>query len=302
MLEGKNATMQLAAITDEISQEFEYALDVLLEYGATGAELRGLWGTNVADLSDAQIARAKAALQERGMKSVGLATPFYKCDLELGAQNPGEAAGRMHLAQPRDMAEQLQMLERCIAIAHTLETPLLRVFAFWRKDVLTPEREARIVEMFAEPVALATKEGVTLVLENEHACYIGTGAEAARIADAVNSPNLKVVWDPGNAFCAGEKPFPDGYEACKKHIVHIHVKDAKMVQTPDHGIQPQWCVIGEGEIGYEAHFAALKQDGYSGCVSLETHYTPQTGTGENGKGTTEDGSRLCLAALNRLMA
>ncbi len=294
--------MKLAAITDEISQEFEHALDVLLEYGVTGAELRGLWGTNIADLTDEGAARAKDALKARGMQVVGLATPFYKCDLEVARPNLGEAAGAMHLAHPRDMAQQFAMLERCIALAHKFETPLLRVFAFWRKDILTPEREARIVELFAEPVALAAKEGVTLVLENEHACLIGTGAEAARIADAVHSEHFKVVWDPGNAFNAGETPFPDGYEACKRHIAHIHIKDAKMVQTPDYGLQPQWCVVGEGEIGYAAHFTALKRDGYAGYVSLETHFVPPTGTGANGKGTAEDGSRLCLAALNRLLA
>ena len=293
--------MKLAAITDEISQEFEYALDVLLEHGVTSAELRGLWGTNIADLTDEQTARAKTALKSRGMNVVGLATPFYKCDLEVGSPNPGEAAGAMHLAQPRDMVQQLAMLERCIALAHEFETPLLRVFAFWRKDILTPEREARIVELFAEPVARAAKQGMTLVLENEHACLIGTGAEAARIAEAVASDHFKVVWDPGNAFNAGEKPYPDGYEACKKFIAHIHIKDAQMVPTPDHGLQPQWCVVGEGEIGYAAHFDALKRDGYTGYLSLETHFVPQFGTGANGKGTAEDGSRLCLSALNRLL-
>jgi sugar phosphate isomerase/epimerase len=294
--------MRLAAITDEISQDFDHALDVLQEYGATGAELRGLWGTNIADLTDEQAATAKTALQARGMTAVCLATPFYKCDLEFGAENPGEEAGRMHLAQPRGLEQQMAMLERCIALAHHFETPLIRIFAFWRKQVLTPELEARIVETLAEPVALAAKHGITLVLENEHACLIGTGAEAARIASAVNSPNLRIAWDPGNAFNAGEIPFPDGYEACKPYIAHIHVKDARMVQTEQHGIQPQWCVVGEGEVGYEAHFAALKRDGYAGWVSLETHYVPPTGTGESGKGTPEDGSRLCLAALNSLLA
>src|SRR5690348_4953743 len=130
-----NMALQLAAITDEISQDFEHALDVLLEYGATGAELRGLWGTNIADLSDDLVARAKAALNARGLRVVCLATPFYKCDLEIGAPNPGEEAGHMHLARPRGLEQQLDMLKRCIHLAHEFDTRLLRVFSFWRKDV-----------------------------------------------------------------------------------------------------------------------------------------------------------------------
>ena len=45
----------------------------------------------------------------------------------------------------------------------------------------------------------------TLLLENEHACFIGTGAEAGRIAGEIGSPHFKLVWDPGNAFHAGER-------------------------------------------------------------------------------------------------
>jgi sugar phosphate isomerase/epimerase len=294
--------MQLAAITDEISQDFEHALDVMLEYGATGAELRGLWGTNIADLTDEQVTRAQTALRERQMRVVGLATPFFKCDLAYDTPNEGEAAGRMHLATPRGLEQQMGMLRRCIQLAHTFETPLIRVFSFWRKAALTPALEERIVQAFAEPVALAEKEGIILGLENEHACFIGTGAEAARIASAVNSPNFRIVWDPGNAFHAGEIPFPEGYEAVKPWMTHMHIKDARIVETPDHGPQPKWCVVGEGNIDYIGQFAALKRDGYAGYISLETHYVPATGSGENGKGTPEDGSRPCLAALRRFLS
>ncbi len=294
--------MQLAAITDEISQDFEHALDVLLEYGATGAELRALWDTNIADLSEEQVARAKAALRARNLRVVGLATPFYKCDLFEDTPEGTEETHRMHLAKPRDLSQQMDLLGRCIELAHTFDTPLLRVFTFWRKEALTPEIEDRIVDAFDEPLRLAEREGVTLILENEHACFIGTGAEAARIAGKLNSPHLKLCWDPGNAFAAGKVPYPDGYEAVKPWIAHIHIKDGRIVNTPEHGPQVQWCVVGEGEIDYAGQFAALKHDGYTGYISLETHYVPLHGSGPGGKGTPEEGSRPSLAALRQFIA
>lgn len=292
--------MQLSAITDEISQNFEHALDVLSEYGATGAELRGLWGVNISDLSDDEIARAKSALDSRGIKTVCLAAPFYKCDLD--SAGPAKSSpGAMHLAQPRGFEHQMELLRRCIRTAHMFETNLIRVFSFWRKDAYTPEIESRIIDSFEEPAALAAAEGVVLGLENEHACYVGTGVEAARIVSAVNSPSLKIVWDPGNAFFADETPYPTGYNAVKPWLTHVHIKDGRMSPTADQGVRPVWCVVGEGEIDYVGQFAALKQDGYQGYVSLETHYVPETGTGVAGKGTPEDGSRPCLAALRRLI-
>lgn len=293
--------MRLTAITDELSQDFEHALDVLLEYDIHHAELRGLWGTNIADLSAEQVKRAQNALKERDMQVVALSTPFFKCDLDATAVNEGEKAGRMHLANPRGFTEQMQVLERCIAHAHAFETPYLRVFTFWRKEVLTPELEQRIIDAFEEPLKYAERHGVTLLLENEYACYIGTGEEAARVATKINSPHLQLLWDPGNAYCAEETPFPKGYELVKPWTKHMHIKDAITHQTPE-GRKMQWCVIGTGEIDYRGHLATLKQDGYDGFLSLETHYVPTTGSGEGGKGTSEDGSRACLVALSQLIA
>ncbi|HLH78824.1 MAG TPA: sugar phosphate isomerase/epimerase family protein [Chthonomonas sp.] len=289
--------MHLSAITDEISQDFEHALDVLLEYGAEGAELRGLWNVNIADLSDEQAQKAQKALQARGLKVAALATPFFKCDIEPAAE--AEAAGPLHLAPPRDLAQQMQILERCARLAHLFETPYLRVFTFWKRGPYTAEVEDRIVNAFEQPLELAQREGLTLVLENEHACYVGTGAEAAHLAARIDHPHFRVCWDPGNAFAAGERPYPDGYEAVRPWIAHMHVKDARMISTEHHGLQPRWCVMGQGEIDYAGQFAALRRDGYQGFVSLETHFVPETGTGPDGKGTHEDGSRACLEYLRR---
>jgi len=278
--------MKLAAITDEISQDFEHALDVMAEYDLDGAELRGLWGTNIGDLSDEQVKRAKKALRAHSLAVCCLASPFYKCDIQSSEAN---VAGMMHLAHARGYDQQMDLLRRLCDLAEAFETRLIRVFAFWRRGELTPAIEQHIVEAFAEPVAIAAERGMTLVLENEHACYLGTGVEVARVAEAIGAPNLKACWDPGNALSAGETPYPDGYAAIKPHLAHVHIKDGVLVDG-----QPRWCVVGEGVIDYVGQFGALRDAGYDGYISLETHYVPQNGT-------PEDGSRPCLAALNRLV-
>jgi sugar phosphate isomerase/epimerase len=280
--------MKLSVITDEITQEFERALDVMLEYDVAGAELRGLWGTNIADLDSAQAARAKRALRERGMAVSCLATPIYKCELE---SDEATVAGRMHLARARGLGEQAEALRRCAGLAREFGTGLIRVFTFWRRGPLTPDIEARIVDAFGGLADVAEQEDVTLLLENEHACYVGTGAEAARVLAKIDSPRVQCCWDPGNGFCAGEKPYPDGYEAVRPFVAHLHVKDAVMEAD---GATARWSVIGEGEIDYAGHFEALRRDGYAGYISLETHYIPEGGT-------PEEGSRACLAALRRFL-
>jgi sugar phosphate isomerase/epimerase len=278
--------VKLSAITDEISMDFDRALDALLEYGATSAELRSLWDVNIADLSDEQVARAKSALQKRRMTVCSLSTPLFKCDLSTAE---GSAGGRTHQATERTLEQQSPLLERCIHLAKVFDTNVIRIFAFWRRGGLTEDIEEQIIEALRDPAKRAEEAGIILGLENEHACYLGTGKEIARVIRAVNSPGLKAVWDPGNAFCAGEVPYPDGYEAVRDFVVHVHVKDA--VWCDD---KPKFVCIGDGKLDYVGQLKALKADGYEGYLSLETHYSPEGGT-------REEGSRQCLVRLKDLL-
>lgn len=277
--------MDLSVITDEISQDFEHALDVMADYDVKGAELRCLWGVNAADLDDEAIERARKLVADRGVRVSCIASPFFKCDL-FGGEG---ATGQTHGAKDRGMEDQMALLEKCIRLCEIFDTRFIRVFAFWKKGELTEDIEGRIVEAFREPAARAREAGVILGLENEHACYLGTGVETARVIAAVDSPGLQAVWDPGNAFCSGEVPFPTGYDAMKPYTVHVHVKDA----VRDAEGKVHFVCIGDGVLDYPAQLQALKADGYKGYISLETHFKPG--------GVSEDGSRQCLAALNEML-
>ena len=89
----------------------------------------------------------------------------------------------------------------------------------------------------------AGKRGVTLVIENEHACNTATAAEAAAVLAAVPSKFFKLNWDPGNAAAQGEIPYPDGYKLLPKNrIGHCHCKD-----TVKKGKKYDWAPMGGGK-------------------------------------------------------
>ncbi len=280
--------MQLAAITDEISMDLAHALDVMKEYGCTSAELRSIWDTNIADLSEEQLDKVERILEKKGFSVCCLASPLYKCDL---GSTSGEAVGRTHQATARTADEQLDLLKHLAKVAKRFGTPYIRIFSYWKRGELTPRIEDEIAEGISDGVKFAEDNGLVLLMENEHACYLGTGQQTSRFLKRFDSPALRAVWDPGNAYMAGEKPFPDGYEAIKGYISHVHIKDA---ETLANGRQ-RFVVVGEGEIDYPAQLAALKADGYTGYLSLETHYRPFAGT-------PEQGSRLCLQALRKMLS
>jgi sugar phosphate isomerase/epimerase len=280
--------MQLAVITDEISDDLGHALDVASEYGVRGVELRQVWGKHVLDLNDEERSKAREIIAQHNMVVVGIATPFYKCDL------PGETVdgpvGNLHSATAVGLADQIDLLQRAFTTAQFFQTNLIRIFTFWKRKSLSPELEDQIVDLMAEPVALAEEAGMILGLENEHACYIGTGAQTARILERVDSPALRVIWDPGNAYCDGERPFPNGYDDLKDFIAHVHVKDAAVDKNTG---KPEWTVVGEGGIDWKGQFEALKNSGYAGYLSLETHYS--------GPGGKEASSRACFEGINRII-
>lgn len=279
--------MKLAVITDEIDEDLDRATDVMLEYGVLGVELRTIWDKNIVDAPFEYWQRAKDIITSKGMSVVSIASPFYKCDLPGDAA--GETAGPLHSAVARGLSEQMKVLDLAIKAAQFFDTKLIRVFTFWRRQRLTPQIEETIIDSFSEPIEIAKQADVILGLENEHACYIGTGAQAARVLEKINSPYLRGIWDPGNAFCDGEQPFPLGYEAMKNFIIHVHVKDAYINSDTN---EPVWSIVGEGQIKWAEQIKTLKESGYNGYLSLETHY--------NGQATKELSSRVCIESLKKL--
>ena len=103
--------MKLSVITDEISQEFERSLDVMLEYDVRHAELRGLWGTKIADLDSSQVSRAKDAMKapQAAMANATARRSWIGCDGsdastlvsgELGGTSPGDSLGAGSVITP----------------------------------------------------------------------------------------------------------------------------------------------------------------------------------------------------------
>lgn len=246
----------LAVFTDEVSQDLGVALNLAQRFHLDGVEIRSVWNKPPHELASSDIDRINGMVTDAGLTVVGIAAPFFKCDIESDA----------------DYRQHLDILRACIRLAHVLDTSLVRVFAFWKRDPLDAYWD-RIVERYREPIRIAESEGVILGLENEASTMIGTGWETRRLIDLLGSPVVRPLWDPANEIFAddGEPPFPDGYNHIKRDMVHMHIKDAIK-----HGPDGPVCVpIGEGGIDYRGQLKALIADGYTGCVSLETHWRPK---------------------------
>jgi sugar phosphate isomerase/epimerase len=279
----------LAAITDEFSPDIEAAVRSMQQIGMTGVELRMVFGKNIIDLTDEEIDRAIAIARGAGMEIISIASPLLKCVLPDAPEVDSRFQQDMFAAK-QTFADQPRLTARAFEIAKRTGARIIRVFSYWR-TVQPDVCFDRIVAALRNLADQAAPHGLIIGIENEHACNIGTGAEAGRLLAALDHPNLKLVWDPANAVVGGEKAIPDGYRKVPvSRIQHVHAKDCTM-----DGHKPNWCRIGDGVVGWREQIDALVRDGYKGWISLETHW-PGPG------GDKHEASMICGRALAELVA
>jgi sugar phosphate isomerase/epimerase len=285
---ANSLSFRISVIDDEISQDFGHACEVAAhEFGMGWIELRSMWKKNIVSLDEKEVAEAKRILDKFQLKVTDIASPLFKVDWP-GAPKSKFREGGSFGSNFTTLAQQDEVLERAIAMAKAFGTDRVRCFDFWRLDDQAPYREA-INDKLRAAANKAGQQGITLVLENENACNTATGAEAAKVLEAVKTPYLMLNWDPGNAVTRGETPYPDGYNLLPKdRIGHCHCKDAVKK-----GSKYDWAPMGGGIIDWAGQFAALKRDGYHFAVSLETHW--------DGGGSPEESSRKSWAGMKKLL-
>lgn len=275
---------QLSIITDEITHDFQQALDWVQAQGLRWVELRSVNRRNLVDLTDDEMKAVKRELDGRGLKTVCIASPYLKCSLYESA--PIER-GDTFFSQANDYEGHRLILQRALAAARIFGTDKVRIFTFWKEPAQTPQMWDLIAERLRESAAVAEEAGITLAIETEHAVNAATGRQVREMMDRVQSPALRAIWDPGNVVWAGDDPIAD-YPNLRGTVVHVHLKDA--ILTPEG--KTVAAILGEGKVGYPRPLELLKADGWEGSVSLEPHMGmifPE--------GRWADGCRRCLVNL-----
>ncbi len=256
---------RISAITDEIAPSPEAAIRFAQQYGLQWVELRAVPGrsTYYQFLEEPELRAARKALDDAGLRVSFLNTGLLKFPL------PGTEPLRHRYETPearakrlaRDQAEfdrRMEDLAKAIRAAHILGTDKVRVFTFTRVGEPLALLE-RIAEILEPMVALAEKESVRLLVENETSCNVATCAEAAALLRLLPSRHLGVNWDAHNGAAFKETPFPDGYNLLPKdRIGNVQIKGRSVLEGPQ---KLEWASI----------FRTMEADGYRGCFGLETH-------------------------------
>ena len=244
--------IRLSAFADEIAPELNEQLAVLEDEHIRYLDLRGVWGTNVLDLTDEQVTRIKRELDAHQMGVAEIASPI----------------GKVPIDSP--FHETLHRFERAVRVAQALGTPFIRIFSFYqptstsgRGGVAPATYRDQVIDRLRELTARAGAANITLLHENEKEIYGDTIARCVDVLESIHDPHLQAVFDPANFIQCGETPFPDAYDALRPWIRYVHVKDA----LPN----GQVVAAGEGAARWPDLLRRLRADGYDGFLGFEPH-------------------------------
>jgi len=235
---------QLSGFGDEIDADPNVQVAVLQSLGARFIEVRSAWGTNVVDFSADQLAELAKILKRREMGVSAIASPIGKVDVSLPVEH------------------EVDRLGRAIEAAHALDARYIRIFSFY---TAYDARDA-VLERMSALAALAERERVTLVHENEKGIFGDVPERILDIVESVGSWNLRVAWDNANFVQVGVRPFTDAYAQLRPYLEYLQVKDAVAATGV---VAP--VGLGDGEL--IETLTALRDDGYTGFASLEPHLT-----------------------------
>lgn len=245
--------IELGIVSDEISPDFREAARHAAEWGISIFELRVLKTGRIPFVDQGELREIKALVKDH---------PFM-----VTALSPGIL--KLPLSQALKLESELtDTLPRTLALAQEFGTSLVIVFGFQKEREENPDNFYQAADLMRRAARTAGEAGITLVVENEPGFWCDSGANTARLIDAVNSPWLRANWDPCNGYGTPEKPYPKGYEAIKKFIVNVHVKDTK------EGALIQCVPVGEGAVDWKGQLTALVRDEIVNHITIETHCEP----------------------------
>lgn len=169
-----------------------------------------------------------------------------------------------HLAE--EGQSNIDELRRYVDLAAELDAPYVRTFlgelpAGTNLDVVMYEKISDCLNTAAD---YANTVGVKIAVE-PHDDFVRSST-IVPILNQVQHPALRVIWDIGNAFSAGEDP-EEGFELLKNRIAYVQVKDGK-----GRGTEWQLCALGQGHVPLTRAFELLLAQGYEGALSVEWEY------------------------------
>lgn len=232
----------LSAFADEISPDLKVQLQECGRHGLDAIELRGAFGKNVMEFTDAEAGQVVVGCRDEGLRVQGIGSPIGKVRAEESTPDAEDAK-----------------LARAIEIAHLVGAERIRIFLPQFED----GAELEAVAPWIEPLIRRAEASTVMLLHENDARYWGAFPENAQaLFAAYGGPTFRAAFDFANTVLIGYRPVEDWLGWIVPHLDTLHIKDAK-----DGKVVP----AGQGDGQMSEAFALL--EGWEGHLAIEPHLT-----------------------------
>ncbi len=168
------------------------------------------------------------------------------------------AIGELNRVPLKSEARTVDWVSGSIDAAKALKVKVVLLAFFSQGDLRNDEAGKKVViERLKSLIPKAEKQGITLAIES----YL-SAQEHLDIIEAVDSPNLKVYYDPRNAADAGHDPYTEiPLLGKRKLICEVHLKE-------------NGALLGQGSIDWPRIRQLLNEIHFKGWAQLEGAMPP----------------------------
>ncbi len=237
----------LSGFVDEISPDFSEQCRVASGLGLAYVELRSAWDVNILDLKQEQLAVMTDTLASHGLQVSSIGSPI----------------GKIFIDEP--FPPHLDRMRHAAEVAHVFHAPYIRIFSFFLRPGAEPaDHRDEVIDRMRALARVAEDADVILLHENEKEIYGDVPSRCLDIVRSVDSPHLRLAWDPANFVQVGVRPYTEGYQMLRPHIEYVQIKDALAADGTV-------VTAGNGDGEVRETIRALRHDGFDGFFSLEPH-------------------------------
>lgn len=249
------------AICNETFQDwpFEKAFAYAREVGYTGIEIAPFTlAPSATEVTVAQRETVKAQIKDAGLECVGLHWLLAKTE-------------GFHLTTPDDAIRHRtgEYLKELARLCRDLDGTIMVLGSPQQRNLLTgvshEQGMAHAAATIRSAIPVLEDCGVTLALEplgRGEGDFLNTAASGIELAQMVDSPNCRLHLDV-KAMSDEGRPIADTIRESREWTAHFHANDPNLLGP------------GMGEVEFDPIFAALRETGYDGWVSVEVfRYEP----------------------------
>lgn len=214
---------KLTILNDIVHPELEESLQLQKSWGMQVADLRGIYGKSLLDLSDEEAARAASAVEAQGMSTYCLSFGLFYGDVEKGEAHFRESF--------------LAKVPRAIELARIFQPSKVRLLSaesskraeFHHGVEYVQDRHPWLLPLYREAIEQITAAGFRPTLENEVRGNLLIRPE--EIADFFTELDCKgqisFTYDVQNLWLMGTFPTVDVYRQLASITDYVHLKGGR---------------------------------------------------------------------------